>query len=480
MSVTRGSSTTVSATHQLVRALRGLRQIDPSLWSDARTAAKLCILDTLACGIHGAYTPEGKRALSALSALYPGGDATVWGRPVTLPAPEAALANGTASHARELDDVHAAIVHPGAVVVPTVLAVAEREGVEGARVVEAVVVGYEAMVRIAKATDYLDHRRRGWHGTSTLGPFGAAAAAGWLLNLSEEAMVWALGLAGTRTGGSWAFAADGAMSKRFHPGAAARDGVLAAYLARAGFSGPGYVLEAGDGGFLRLTVSRWDAGVLAQPLNPRQLAVLETEFKFFASCKSVHSPAEAALVLREKGVRPQDIEDVVVEVNDSAMRMAGRAGMPVTIAGAQLSIPYGVAVAFLYGQAGPEVYTEEFLRSEAVARLVERVRVETSPEMDRLRVEKRLSAARLTVRLADGSRRSMEVQRPQRAQRQGLAAADHVREKFLQLVAAGGMSRPQASECWQRVMNMEQWDGASLKAFLAGLRTGRPHDRVLG
>ncbi len=462
--------TNPSAAAQLVRALQEVSRLDPFALHDARTAAKLCILDTVACGMHGALTEEGEAAFQAVSAVYGPGDATVWGRRARLPAPAAALLNGTAAHARELDDVHPAIIHPGSVVIPAVLSVAEREGSPGPDVLDAVITGYEAMVRIAEAADFLDHRRRGWHGTSTLGPFAAAAAASRLLGLGEQETVWALGLAGTRTGGTWAFAADGAMSKRLHPGAAARDGVLAAYLAKAGFTGPSYVLDADDGGFLPLTASSWDAGRLAAPVSPETLAVLETEYKFFASCKSVHSPAEAALTLRAEGLRSSDVAEIFVEVNDSAMRMAGRAGMPETIAAAQLSIAYGVAVALLHGRADVAVYTPAMLQDAAVRDLVRRIRVQPSDEMNRLRVEQRLSAARLTVRLVDGSERTAAVQRPKSAQRRGIGAGPAVREKFWALCAAAGVPEGRVEVIWELVMGLEELKPAAMNQLYTLLR----------
>lgn len=453
---------------QLVMKLQGLENISLSRDADVWHMAKLCILDALGCGIYGATTPEGLAVFNTLQTLYGSGEGGMsWGHWQRLPVPAAALANGTACHARELDDVNPAILHPGAVVIPAVLAVAEWERIAGWRVLQAVVAGYEVMTRISEATDYLAHRHRGWHATSTIGPFGAAVAVGWLLGLDHQALTWALGLAGTRTGGSWAFAQDGAMSKRLHPGAAARDGVISAYLAARGFTGPSYILEADDGGFFPLTTTKWDSAPLLAPVRVDNLAIFQTEFKFFACCKSVHSPAEAALGFRAAGIDARDIASITVEVNSSAYQMAGRSGMPQTVTGAQLSIPFGIAVALLYGSVGIDVYTTASLGDAAVRSLVERTRVVATAEMDKIRREKGASAARVRVRLKDNSERVAYVERPRLAQQRGVAAEGRLHEKFCQLCTAAGMEEERVARLRDRVMHLDSIDGALLREFFS-------------
>jgi 2-methylcitrate dehydratase PrpD len=205
-------------------------------------AARLCLLDAIGCGLYGSTIPEGQKVISALSGLG-AGTLPVWGSPVSLNRSDAALVCGALCHLRELDDVHYSIVHPGAVIVPAVYAAAFGRGYSLNKLLTAMICGYEAMVRISAGSGYLAHRQKGWHATATMGAFGAAAACGKLLELGEQEMVWALGLAGSRTGGTWAFKADGSMSKRIHPGLAARDGLAAAVMAQAGISGPEFVLE---------------------------------------------------------------------------------------------------------------------------------------------------------------------------------------------------------------------------------------------
>lgn len=154
---------------------------------------------------------------------------------------------GGLTHILEMDDLHrASVVHPGCVVVPAAWAVAEREGAAGTGFLTAVIRGFEAMTRVGMAAG-AEHYRI-WHSTATCGPFGSAYAAGSLLGLDAQTMVHALGNAGDQASGPWQFLKTGAMTKHLHAGRAAAAGVLAADLAKLGFTGPPRILE-GDKGF---------------------------------------------------------------------------------------------------------------------------------------------------------------------------------------------------------------------------------------
>ena len=191
----------------------------------ARTKAvvRLALLDTVGCGVYGYQTPWTLALLKWAQAGATKGHSRVWNdTQPKLRAADAAMVNGTASHAFELDDYHNAKLHPGAVVIPAVLAMAEEHAVSGERLVTAIAAGYEVMIRSSLALNPSAARLRGWHLTGACGPFGAAAACAVLLGLDAERTAWALGLAGTQGAGLWAFNADGAMSKRLHAGKAAQ------------------------------------------------------------------------------------------------------------------------------------------------------------------------------------------------------------------------------------------------------------------
>ncbi|MEW5935506.1 MAG: MmgE/PrpD family protein, partial [Bacillota bacterium] len=333
---------------------------------EALEAARLCLLDALGCGLYGSTLADGRAVIGAVRALGGAGAAPVWGTHCTLSADAAALVDGALCHLRELDDVHYTITHPGAVCVPAGLAVAHLAGASLGDLLVALVLGYEVMAAVSRSVDYVGHRQLGWHGTATCGAFGSAAAAACLLGLNEGQTTWALGLAGSRTGGTWAFKADGAMSKRLHPGLAARDGVLAAFLAREGVTGPAHILEAEDGGLLRV-MSRGGSPEAALAAWGDPWAVCETEFKLYAACKSVHAPLEAARKIHlQTGRGAGEVASVRVEVNSTARAMAGQLYDPGNVMSAQLSIPYGVAIALVGEEGRAASYTEERVRSREI------------------------------------------------------------------------------------------------------------------
>lgn len=411
-------------------------------------AARLCLLDTLGCGLYGSTLGEGRDLVAALERLG-GGGPPAWGGSAPLARGDCALACGALAHLRELDDVHYSITHPGAVVVPALYALAWGRAHTLAELLAALVCGYEAMVRVSKGSGYLEHRQKGWHGTATMGAFGAAAACGKLLGLDERGMVWALGLAGSRTGGTWAFKADGAMSKRLHPGLAARDGLTAACLAQAGWTGPEHVLDAEDGGFYRVACAGWDLAELTRDWG-RIWAVSEIEFKWYAACKSVHSPLEAAAAIRARARAGAEIAAIRVGINSSAMAMAGGMYQRDSVASAQLSIPYGVALG-LSGRAGlaPD-FELEAIRDEALFQLAGKVETRVEPRMEAIRLREHKSAAVVEVEYRDGAREVEEVHDARGHQGNPLPERAIV-EKFLGL-AGSALGAPRAEALCDRIL----------------------------
>src|SRR5688572_21883436 len=231
-----------AATRDVAQWVSNLRY--EALPERTREVVRCAVLDSLGCGVYGYATPWARMLLEWARAGGNRGEARVWGDAApSLRAADAALVNGTSSHAFELDDYHNAKLHPGAVVVPAALAMAEKLNSSGEALVTAIAAGYEVMIRSSLALNPSAARLRGWHLTGVCGPFGAAAACAVLMHLDAERSAWALGLAGTQGSGLWAFNADGAMSKRFHAGRAAYSGVLAAELAQMGFTGPTRIYE---------------------------------------------------------------------------------------------------------------------------------------------------------------------------------------------------------------------------------------------
>ena len=260
---------------------------------------KTYLLDAVGCALHGTSQPWARIVTDYIRAQKGEREATLWLQKFRGPSANVALGVGVMIHSFDFDDYHNAKSHPGAPVIPAALSMGEAIDASGRDVLTAMVTGYETMIRVSLATGPNASRLRGWHLTGTTGTFGAAAAAGNLLRLGGDDMASALGMAGTQSAGLWAFLADGAMSKRFHPGRAAQSGVMAACLARKGFRGPTQILEAEDGGFCRATSDQVDLSLITKDLGTRFVSG-ETNIKPYACCASSHSAVDAILASRKQ------------------------------------------------------------------------------------------------------------------------------------------------------------------------------------
>jgi 2-methylcitrate dehydratase PrpD len=309
-----------------------------------------------------------------------------------------AVTRGVASHILELDDIHkTSTVHAAAPVISAALAVAERECADCRAFLLAVALGYEAALRIGEAVNPSHYRY--WHPTGTAATFGAAAAAGSLLKLDAAKMLDALGSAGTQAAGLWEFNADGAMSKHLHPGKAAMNGVLAADLARVGFTGATRILE-GERGFFRAMSAAYDESRITDSLGERW-KISENCYKLHSCCGHTHTAVDLALKGRSPlGPRgPAGVRDIHIETYASGYEIV-KEMRPLTPYQAKFSIAYCVAVALLDGRAGLDQFTTERISDPAIAAMLERTRVTVGEDL----TAKYPAAwpARLTITLANG------------------------------------------------------------------------------
>jgi 2-methylcitrate dehydratase PrpD len=301
-----------------------------------------------------------------------------------LRAADAALVNGTSAHAFELDDYHNAKLHPGAVVIPAALAMAEQRQSSGEQLLTAIAAGYEVMIRSSLALEPSAARLRGWHLTGACGPFGAAAACAVLMGLDAERTAWALGLAGTQGAGLWAFNADGTMSKRLHAGKAAHSGVLAAELAAAGFSGPTQIYETHDGGFLRAFSDKSDAAQLTRDLGTR-FHTDGVSIKPYSCCGSTHAYIDAALELRRRlGNAWDPARPVRVGLSKVVDVQCGFDYRPSSALNAQMSLRYCVAAALADGQVLPAQFSEQKMNDPELRALAGRLELVPDPALDEL------------------------------------------------------------------------------------------------
>ena len=368
---------TQGVTMRLAAWVAGLRPAD--IPEPTRRVLRYAILDTLGCGLQGRQLPWTRIVEQWAGAS--GGPATVWGEPnAAMRTADAALVNGVAAHAFELDDFHQTKLHPGAVVVPAALAVAERLDSTGEAVLCAVAAGYEVMIRTSAALDPGAAKSRGWHITGIAGTFGAAAASAVLMELDAERTAWALGLAGTQSGGLFAFTADGAMSKRLHAGQAARAGVAAAELAAAGFTGPTQIYEAADGGFLWTFVDGASAAPLVEGLG-ETWRLDTTSFKPHAACGSAHSYIDAAIELhgRYPDLAGRRVRAGLCRVVDA---QCGFDYEPGSALNGQMSMRFCIAAALRYGQALPGEFSDARLAEPETVVLAQAMELVHDAELD--------------------------------------------------------------------------------------------------
>jgi 2-methylcitrate dehydratase PrpD len=371
-------------TRQLAGWISRLRHAD--LPPRTREVVRTLLLDSLGCGVHGHDTPWAKTLLEWARAGAPAKpEATVWGeRSPSLRASDAALVNGTAVHAFELDDYHQAKLHPGAVVIPAAVAMAEKLGSSGEALVTAIAAGYEVMIRSSLALNPSATRLRGWHLTGVCGPFGAAAACASLMKLNDEQTTWALGLAGTQGSGLWAFNADGTMSKRFHAGRAAQSGVMAAELAALGFTGPTQIYEFHDGGVLKAFSDASDPAPLTRDLGT-VFHLDATSIKPYSCCGSTHSYVDAALELRRRLGAPWDAErPVKLGMAKVVDVQCGFDYVPSSALNAQMSMRYVVAATLMEGKALPDQFSDAKIADPALTGLAGRIQCAHDPALDKL------------------------------------------------------------------------------------------------
>ena len=427
----------------LAERLADVRYSD--LPADVIDHARRAVTDWLGSALAGSIEKPARLAQTVAAGFGASSEATIFsaGR---ASAPAAAFANGVASHILELDDIHrGSTVHAAAPIVSAALAVAEREHADGRAFLAAVVLGYEAAFRIGEAVNPSHYYF--FHPTGTVATFGAAAAAGSLIGLNANQMVDALGSAGTQAAALWEFNADGAMSKHLHPGKAAMNGVLAADLARIGFTGASRILE-GERGFFRAftrgpegSAPHHDPSRIADGLGTRW-KIGENGYKLYSCCAHTHTAVDCALGIRAR--RRWTSDDVLRNVSGVTIETYGpgyeivKEMNPRTPYQAKFSLAYCVAAALLEGalgleQFGDERFGSDGVREAAIADLLGRVNVTVAADL----TAKYPSAwpVRLTISLNDGATERAASDHP-RGNPENPVSTGVLERKFSTLVSA--------------------------------------------
>ncbi len=315
--------------------------------------AKRSMFNWLGVAIGAAYHPSTDMLLAVSKEVESSPQVSLLGRHEKVDLLTAALFNGMTSHIFDYDDTHLdTIHHPSGPVAPVVFALGEKYDLSMRDLLRAFVLGVEVELRISNAV-YPSHYDHGWHITSSVGVFGAAVAAGVLLGLDEERMLYALGLAGTQAFGLREM--FGTMTKPFHPGKAAQNGLLAAMLAQKGFTSSNQVLEA-KRGFANVLAPEHDLSKVNINWG-EQWELLKNAFKPYACGIVLHPSIDACIALRDKA-EPEEVKEIQVTVNPYVLELTGKPEPATGLAG-KFSIYHTASIAFLDGDAAEEQYSDE-------------------------------------------------------------------------------------------------------------------------
>ena len=423
-------------TRELVEFLHPLTAGD--LPPEVLDRARYFLLDYLACAIRGSREESSAAVQRMVQRTGANGCSTIIGTRIRTIPGFAAMANGAAAHAIEMDDTHSGgSIHLGATMYSAALALAETmPETSSDAFLAAVVAGFEAAARIAMAVQPKEHYALGFHMTPTCGVFGAAITSAKLLGLTEEQTLAAVGIAGSMSAGSMEFLADGAWTKRIHPGLAAQNGIHAALLAAEGFTGPPRILEGRDGflhGYSRNPVPERLTADLGQSFE-----ILHTAVKPHACCRYMQGPIDAVLdILREHNLEASQIHRIEVAVLEAGWGIVAEPQAkkyhPESVVDAQFSMPFGVAIAALDGVAGLDQFTIEKARSPKVRELIGKVVL-----LKDIRIEKHFPQewpAHVSIELENGQRFEKFVRYP-KGDPENPLSWDEMKAKFRAL--AGG------------------------------------------
>ncbi len=372
----------------------------------------------------------------------------------------AALINGAASHVVEQDDVHnGSVYHPATVVFPAVLAAAQEVGASGKELIAASVAGYECGVRVGEFLGRSHYKV--FHTTGTAGKLAAAAGVAHILKLDAQKMQHCIGSAGTMAAGLWEFLRDAADSKQLHTAKAAADGLMAAYIARDGFTGAYRILE-GKQGMAAGMSSDADPAKLIDGLGTRW-GMTETSFKFHASCRHTHPAADALLkVMQDHKLKHDDITSVTAHVHQGAIDVLGPVTDPQTIHQSKFSMGFVLALAALHGRAGLADFTEASLKDPATRAFHDKVNMVLDPVVDGAYPKRWLG--HVTAKTKDGRTLEGKVSSP-KGDPDNTLSRPEIEDKAVRLAGySGGAGESEMGRVIQRVWRLR--DETSVRDFL--------------
>lgn len=425
--------------------------------------AKRRIADVVGAGLAGSRTSVGTRITELATGMGKSGDCLIWGSDKRSSPAYAALANGTMTFHLELDDVHrTSNTHPGVTTIPAALALAEALELSGKDLLTAVVLGYEAQIRVGLAISPSIFVDRTFLPPGTQGVFGAAAAAAKLLGLDAEATAGTLGTA-SYIGPLAPFESFrlGAPSKDTIMGWANHAGLHAAELATLGFGGPDSALE-GEYGFCRTVSERFDMDRLFRDLG-KSFEILRTGLKPYACCRQHHTAIDAMMELKEvHGLKPEQVE--YIRHRTFVVGSRGADTRPKSVQAAKYSAPYTIAVALALGRNERAQYTMDTIQDASLLALASKVEVVPDAELEALYNDKWASIIEVTLK--DGRVLTARRDLPKGEPEHPVSDAE-LKEKFLSL-ASDCVSVERAKAIWEAIFQLDEMaDVSTLTGLLS-------------
>lgn len=396
--------------------------------------AKLHILDSLGCVLAGSRLEPGKLAYQL--AIATSGDSanhrsTLFGTAERVSNLDAVQAMATAAHCGEMDDIHGgAATCIGAMVIPALIAMAEKYGGSGRRFIEATIAGYETIARVGLSIDAPKLFARGWWPSTVCGAFGVAAAGAKFLNWPADKTANAFGIAALLSGGMLTGGQEGATARHLAFGRAAQNGILALLATEQGLSGPKRAFEDQRGFCLTLCAEpRWE---FLQSFDKYFLP--EVAFKPYPCARQLHAGVEALLkLMAQYSISANTIREIELAVPTQNASMVDRPASPTLRAATLGSGQYVMAVTALRGKIDLASFEEEYLQSDQVRQLMAKVKISASTALDRH--FPKYWPGRVTVKLADGREHTEEIIAP-KGESENPMARQAVEGKFLGLAVA--------------------------------------------
>jgi len=409
-------------------------------WSDAvEQEAHRTFYNWLGCAIGASRHEAADAALAAVAMLEPAAQASVLGRAARVDMASAALVNGITSHTFDFDDTHLkTIIHPAGPVASAVLALAEQRGASGRDVIDALVLGIDVACRIGNVM-YPDHYDRGWHITGSTGMLGAAAGCARVLGLDASHTAMALGIAASQPIGLRE--QFGTMTKPFHPGAAARAGLMSALLARHGFTASARALEA-PRGFVQVVSDKRAWHEVSDQLGERFEISFNT-YKPFACGIVIHPSIDACAQLRAQGITPEQVRAIELRVHSLVLELTGKKEPRDGLQG-KFSVYHGCAVGLIHGRAGEAEFADAVVNDPRVAALRAKVQATVDDTIDEAAVD-------ATAVLLDGRRVHVRVDHAIGSLERPLSNAQ-LEDKFRTLVVpvlGQAKARDITAACWR-------------------------------